>query len=644
MMNNNTNTDSINGSEQSHQNRRVKFGDFGDFDISTKISYSNPQQAFDNRNKVGHMRIFGQAFNPFPRQSDNDNGASGIQSQQLQQQQQQSQQQQQIQQQQQSQPSRWAGLFGSNTASANASGVAVHGTQIRQVMTNGSVSSVNSQQRNPLSIQTSEDNAASLVNSNLLQGQSVQMIKLYEIVKNYKVAMHNYIWLPRGLINRGNMCYMNSVLQALLYCAPMYHLLDSIAKSVPHDFKSKTPLIDSLIMFIQEFAAVDASQHQHLEHEMAGAHYHQQSFLPEYVYDALRADKRFNSQKGQQEDAEEFLGFLLDGLHEEFLLAASIGSQMQQLDDTLASPTSQSSRVSSSQQPSLPLPHGSSSSQSSSPTSESGGWVEIGARNRPALKRNVSIPQSPITRMFGGQLRSILKAPGTKDSITIEPFYALQLDITPEGITTLESAILNLSKPEQLEEYQIPSGKKVTASKQLFIEQLPPVLILHLKRFIYENGETQKVRKSITYPLRLKITPASFSPVTKPTQSIHYQLFGVVYHHGKSATGGHYTCAVKSQFKVSSGIQSPLKRPNDSDKTSGGRQSSDGSNVDSASNNLDAQYKWLHFDDTLISHVDVNKVLESSGDRNEYILFYIRSSLLSQVSNEQDKRQSGLKQ
>ena len=42
-------------------------------------------------------------------------------------------------------------------------------------------------------------------------------------------------------------------------------------------------------------------------------------FFAEYVYDALLAEQRFLSVKGQQEDAEEFLCFLLDGLHEEFI-------------------------------------------------------------------------------------------------------------------------------------------------------------------------------------------------------------------------------------------------------------------------------------------------------------------------------------
>jgi hypothetical protein len=40
--------------------------------------------------------------------------------------------------------------------------------------------------------------------------------------------------------------------------------------------------------------------------------------------------------------------------------------------------------------------------------------------------------QSPITQIFNGQMRSILKCTGRKDSITTEPFLALQLDITVE--------------------------------------------------------------------------------------------------------------------------------------------------------------------------------------------------------------------
>lgn len=36
---------------------------------------------------------------------------------------------------------------------------------------------------------------------------------------------------------------------------------------------------------------------------------------------------------------------------------------------------------------------------------------------------------SAITRIFGGQLRSVLRCPGQKDSVTLEPYMSLQLEI-----------------------------------------------------------------------------------------------------------------------------------------------------------------------------------------------------------------------
>jgi ubiquitin carboxyl-terminal hydrolase 10 len=68
---------------------------------------------------------------------------------------------------------------------------------------------------------------------------------------------------PRGLVNTGNMCYMNSVsdltscynlrlltywqvLQVLVSCVPFYSFLDQVGKRAPHSFKSGTPLIDAM--------------------------------------------------------------------------------------------------------------------------------------------------------------------------------------------------------------------------------------------------------------------------------------------------------------------------------------------------------------------------------------------------------------
>lgn len=53
--------------------------------------------------------------------------------------------------------------------------------------------------------------------------------------------------LPRGLTNRSNYCYINSILQALLACPPFYNLLKALP--LPNNRNPKNspmPLIDSM--------------------------------------------------------------------------------------------------------------------------------------------------------------------------------------------------------------------------------------------------------------------------------------------------------------------------------------------------------------------------------------------------------------
>jgi len=106
-----------------------------------------------------------------------------------------------------------------------------------------------------------------------------------------------------------------------------------------------------------------------------------------------------------------------------------------------------------------------------------------------------------------------------------------------------------LTIPENIHgDFKSPKGPGVAATKQVFIETLPPVLILHLKRFQYDNkGGTQKIWKKIAYPLELEIPREAMSSALKPPIPPKYRLIGVVYHHGSSAQGGHYTVDVLRQ-------------------------------------------------------------------------------------------------
>jgi ubiquitin carboxyl-terminal hydrolase 10 len=48
---------------------------------------------------------------------------------------------------------------------------------------------------------------------------------------------------------------------------------------------------------------------------------------------------------------------------------------------------------------------------------------------------------------------------------------------------------------------------QVEASRRFFLEELPPVLILHLKCFVYDSkGGSQKLTKFVSFTENLEIT------------------------------------------------------------------------------------------------------------------------------------------
>lgn len=132
---------------------------------------------------------------------------------------------------------------------------------------------------------------------------------------------------PRGLINRSNYCYINSILQALLACPPVYNLLSGLTERITTNVKRKyTPVIDNMAKFVREFKHLPAAQRVSRRTEK-----NQKQdpnclidcdlpFEPYYIYkmlNGIRSDTFVV--EGRQEDAEEFLGCLLNGLNDEML-------------------------------------------------------------------------------------------------------------------------------------------------------------------------------------------------------------------------------------------------------------------------------------------------------------------------------------
>ncbi|KAF2432976.1 cysteine proteinase [Tothia fuscella] len=336
---------------------------------------------------------------------------------------------------------------------------------------------------------------------------------------------------PRGLVNSGNMCYMNSVLQVLAFCTPFYDFLDLVGKRVAHKIKSDTPLLDAMIEFLREFPVIDSADSvEQLRLRLKKEELEQfgDSFTPDYVYDATKSLPRFSTmRRGHQQDAEEYLNFLLETLHDE--CAKILGT----------SPASESNGV-------------------QSPVSSMGGdagWQEVGPKQKSAVSQSSgnSTLESPIAKIFGGMLRSELRVPGKKNSLTYQPYQPLQLDIGAPEVHNIVDALKGLTRSETIHgDFNPTRGKDVAATKQIFIDTLPPVLILHLKRFQYDNkGGTQKIWKKVGYPLELTMPREVFNQQQRNTLQItgfpKYRLTAVIYHHGKNATSGHYTVDVRRQ-------------------------------------------------------------------------------------------------
>lgn len=186
------------------------------------------------------------------------------------------------------------------------------------------------------------------------------------------------------------------------------------------------------------------------------------------------------------------------------------------------------------------------------------GWLEVGHKQKAAVTRSSGhiAAESPITRIFGGKIRSEFRVPGNKISVTLEPYQSLQLDIGSPQVNNIIDALKGLTRPETMHgDFSSSRGTKVNATKQIFIESLPPVLILHLKRFQYDSVTkgTQKIWKKVGYPLELEIPKEVFPPHRRNLLTAQggglpkYRLTGVIYHHGKNASGGHYTVEVRRQ-------------------------------------------------------------------------------------------------
>ncbi|KAJ6469083.1 hypothetical protein DFH09DRAFT_1294556 [Mycena vulgaris] len=143
--------------------------------------------------------------------------------------------------------------------------------------------------------------------------------------------------------------------------------------------------------------------------------------------------------------------------------------------------------------------------------------------------------------VVGWWSRSTLRAAGQKDSAIIEAWRALTLDIQRDAIHTIQDALSFIAHP------QVVQMGSADASLQILIAALPPVLVLHVKRFYYDAAAgVIKLAKHVAFGPEFEIGGDLLAPTATTTgrKPVRYKLFAAMYHHGVSAAGGHYTLDV----------------------------------------------------------------------------------------------------
>ncbi|CAG99081.1 mRNA-binding ubiquitin-specific protease UBP3 [Kluyveromyces lactis] len=440
--------------------------------------------------------------------------------------------------------------------------------------------------------------------------------------------------VPRGIYNKGSICFISSVLQLLIHCRSFVNLLNVIHTTTVSRTNSVSPLLNACMDVFKRFDREtivnelnETRENSKTKSKSSNLNENIISIDPEPFYKSISTLPKFKDLTwGRQEDAEEFLTHMLDQLHEEFIGSINtlnsndilnIFQSLQEDDQKVffLKYISKYKSASFAEKPEQSLKALFEKYKQTNDLSdeEDKEWKEVskkGKKSKNASKRITEVESSPISTIFGGQFRSVLDTPQNKESqsITYDPFQTIQLDISSPDVIDLESAFKKFSEQESIE-LKSSSGNDVEAKKHTCIDKLPQALLIQFKRFSFVsqsskndlsnynsfNGRIEKIRKMVKYNHELTIPKESISPnlvsTSNSEESFKYYLSGVIYHHGVSPSGGHYTCDVYDK-------------------------------------DLD---KWYRIDDVNVDEIKNKEDILRSGDsasdsRTAYILLYEKSS------------------
>ncbi|XP_059389171.1 ubiquitin carboxyl-terminal hydrolase 2-like isoform X1 [Carassius carassius] len=292
-----------------------------------------------------------------------------------------------------------------------------------------------------------------------------------------------------GLRNLGNTCFMNSILQCLSNTQSLrdYCLHNSHHRDLNNNSRTNTALMEEFAKLIQTMWTSSSSE----------------AVSPsEFKTQIQRYAPRFVGYN--QQDAQEFLRFLLDGLHNEV------------------------NRV-------TVRPRGNMEDFDHLPDEEKGKkmWAKY-------LERE----DSKIVDLFVGQLKSSLTCSECGYCSTVfDPFWDLSLPIAKKGYgeVSLMDCMRLFTKEDVLDGDEKPTCYRCKArrrcTKKFTVQKFPKILVLHLKRFSEARIRTSKLSTFVNFPMK-DLDLREFA--SDRSSNAVYNLYAVSNHSG-TTMGGHYT-------------------------------------------------------------------------------------------------------
>jgi ubiquitin carboxyl-terminal hydrolase 10 len=486
-----------------------------------------------------------------------------------------------------SKPTSWADLFRSQTSSASSSSsntqtslppqttspvkkshtTSTSSSSLTPTLSGTQISTIlpQQQQNGNITPKTNTNNFYPKPNYHVYNSNGLESKSLDDYFSKCEIRPSAMAIKPRGLMNKNNYCYVNATFQALLACPAFFNVMKYIPLT-EDPIDHNVPCMKAVHAFVNQFEKMDRSKPNTSNQKdiICGEPFDAIDILQEI---ARLRHISIDIVKTKQEDAHELLCQFLSEIHDEIcsvLYNTAINKNEESLTTSDVTTTT---------------------TQNGEEKAED--WLQVGKRNRTHVLRTNEVRKSLIADIFAGKFRSTVHTAGNQKSVIHEPFFTLSLDIKDSKITTLDEALLRFCDQSTFSDYiDSKTRQNVHTNKTMLIEQLPPILIVHLKCFLYDELDgAKKIKKSISYTVNLTLPKSILTEQARKQYHERYKLFAVEYHQGDHATKGHYITDV-----FHPGLQG-----------------------------------WLRFDDGNVHVVSSHQVINSAADKlMPYLLFYRR--------------------